>query len=104
MDSTWTGQADVPVLGPEDLSPNEMAAILSEVLGSPVRFQQTTIEAFKSRMAGFGMSEAFAQGYADMMTAKNEGIDNTASRAVAAKTPTTFRQWSTDVLKPVVLG
>ena len=51
-------------------------------------------------MVSRGMSEAFAQGLADMMTAKNEGIDNTASRAVAADTPTTFRQWSETVLKP----
>jgi uncharacterized protein YbjT (DUF2867 family) len=104
MDTTWTGQAEVPVLGPEDISPNEMAEILSDVLGKPVRFQQTPIEAYKSRMAGRGMSEAFAQGLADMMTAKNEGIDNTASRAVAAYTPTTFRQWSEAVLKPAVVG
>ncbi len=104
IDKTWTGQTDVPVLGPEDISPNEMAEILSDVLGKSIRFQQTTIEAFKNKMAGFGMSEAFAQGYADMMTAKNEGIDNIASRAVAAKTPTTFRQWSEAILRPAVLG
>ena len=102
MDTTWIGQAEVPVLGPEDISPNQMADILSDVLGKPVRFQQTPMEAYKSRMAG-RMSEAFAQGLADMMTAKNEGLDNTASRAVAADTPTTFRQWCEEVLKPAVV-
>jgi hypothetical protein len=50
------------------------------------------------------MSEAFAQGLADMMTAKNEGMDNAASRAVAADTPTTFRQWSEAVLKLAVVS
>ena len=104
INPSWTGQADIPVLGPEDISPNQMAEILSDVLGKPVRFQQTTIGAFKSKMASFGMSEAFAQGYADMMTAKNEGIDNLASRAGAAKTPTTFRHWCELVLKPAVLS
>lgn len=103
MDTSWTGQADVPVLGPEDLSPNQMAEILSDVLGRPVGFHQTTMEDFKSKMASFGISEAFAQGYADMMNAKNEGIDNVASRAIAAETPTTFRQWCEAVLKPAVL-
>jgi hypothetical protein len=49
------------------------------------------------------MSEAFAQGLADMMTAKNDGMDNTASRTDAADTPTTFRQWSETVLKPAIL-
>jgi uncharacterized protein YbjT (DUF2867 family) len=104
MDTTWTGQADVPLLGPEDISPNEMAEILSDVLGKPVRFEQTTMEAYKSRMVSRGMSEAFAQGLADMMMAKNEGIDNTASRSIAADTPTAFRHWSEDVLKPAVVG
>lgn len=102
VDMTWTGQADVPVLGPEDISLDEMAEILSDVLGKPVRFQQTTMEAFKNKMASFGMSEAFAQGYVEMMTAKNEGIDNTAARAVAAETPTTFRRWCETVLKPAI--
>jgi uncharacterized protein YbjT (DUF2867 family) len=104
MDTTWTGQAGVPVLGPEDISPNEMAQILSDVLGWPVRYEQTPIEVYKTRMVSRSMSEAFAQGLADMMTAKNKGIDNTSSRAVAADTPTTFRQWSETVLKPAVAG
>ena len=104
MDATWTGQADVPVLGPEDISPIEMGEILSSVLGRPVRYEQTPIEAYKARMVRRGMSDAFAQGLADMMTAKNEGIDNTSSRAVAADTPTTFRQWCEAVLKPAVAG
>lgn len=103
MDITWTGQADVPVLGPEDISPNEMAKILSDVLDRPVRYEQTSINAYKTRMVSRGMSEAFAQGLADMMTAKNEGMDNTAPRALAADTPTTFRKWSETVLKPDVL-
>jgi uncharacterized protein YbjT (DUF2867 family) len=104
LDTSWTGQADVPVLGPEGISPNQMAEVLTEVLGKPVRFQQTTIEAFKDKMSGFGMSEAFAQGYADMMRAKNEGIDNAVTRTVAAETPTTFRKWCQTVLKPAIVG
>jgi len=104
MDTAWKGQADVPVLGPEDISPSEMAEILSDVLGRPVRFEQTPIEAYKARMVSRGMSEAFAQALVDMMTAKNEGMDLTASRGAAADAPTTFRQWSETVLKPAVAG
>jgi hypothetical protein len=39
-----------------------------------------------------------------MMTAKNEGLDNTVSRAGAADTPTTFREWCQSVLKVAVVG
>src|SRR5580704_13718428 len=40
LDPSWSGQGSVPVLGPEDLSFHDMAKIMSEVLGKPVRFQQ----------------------------------------------------------------
>jgi hypothetical protein len=75
---------------------------MSEVLGKPVHYQQIPVEALKSRMTGFGMSDAMAQGMADMMTAKNEGLDNGEPRTPADTTPTTFRQWCEDTLKPAV--
>ncbi len=34
LDDSWSGVASVPVLGPEDLSNNDMARIMSEVLGN----------------------------------------------------------------------
>jgi uncharacterized protein YbjT (DUF2867 family) len=102
LDDSWSGTGSVPVLGPEDLSSNDMAQIMSEVLGKPVHYQQIPVEALKSRMTGFGMSDAMAQGMADMMTAKNEGLDNGEPRTPADTTPTTFRQWCEDTLKPAV--
>lgn len=104
LDDSWTGQESVPVLGPEDLSANDMARIMSEVLGKPVRFQQISTEAFKATLTGHGMSEAMAQGMADMMAAKNEGIDTAVPRTARATTPTGFRQWCEEVLKPAVLA
>ena len=103
LDPSWSGQGSVPVLGPEDLSFNEMAQIISEVLGKPVRFQQIPGEAFKARMTGFGISEAMAQAMLDMMAAKNEGLDNMEPRTPQSTTPTSFRQWCEEVLKPAIL-
>jgi uncharacterized protein YbjT (DUF2867 family) len=102
LDDSWSGTGSVPVLGPEDLSSNDMAQIMSEVLGKPVHYRQIPVEALKSRMTGFGMSDAMAQGMADMMTAKNEGLDNGEPRTPADTTPTTFRQWCEEVLKPAI--
>ena len=99
-DASWSGSEDVPVLGPEDLSLNEMARIMSEVLGKPVRFQQIAFEAFKSRFLALGMSEAMAQGMTDMYAAKNEGLDNAVLRTPENTTPTSFRRWCEEVLKP----
>jgi len=49
------------------------------------------------------MSEAFAQGMLDMMVAKNQGLDNAEPRIPQSTTPTSFRQWCEDALKPAVL-
>jgi uncharacterized protein YbjT (DUF2867 family) len=104
LDDFWSGQDSFPVLGPEDLSHDDMAQIMSEVLQRPIRFQQIPVEAFKSRLAGFGMSEAIAQGMVDMMVAKNEGLDNAEPRTPQSTTPTSFRRWCEEVLKPAVLA
>ena len=103
LDPSWSGRGSVPILGPEDLSFNDMAKIMSEVLGKPARFQQIPFEAFKARLTASGMSEAMAQGTLDMMVAKNEGLDNAEPRTPQATTPTSFRQWCEEVLKPAVL-
>ena len=104
LDPSWHGQGHVAVLGPEDLSFNDMARIMSEVLGKPVRFQQIPFEAYKARFIEFGMSEAMAQGMTDMAAAKNEGLDNAEPRTPENTTPTSFRQWCEAALKHAVLG
>lgn len=103
-DHSWSGQGSVAVLGPEDLSFNGMAQIMSEVLAKPVRFQPISLGAFKARLADQGMSTAFIQGYIDMMAAKNAGLDNAEPRTPQSTTPTSFRQWCEEVLKPAVLS
>ena len=81
-----------------------MARIISEVLGRPVRFQQIPFAAYQDRFVGFGLSDAMAQGMTDMAWAKNEGLDNAVQRTPESSTPTSFRQWCEEVLKPAVLG
>jgi uncharacterized protein YbjT (DUF2867 family) len=104
LDRFWTGQSSIPVLGPQDLSFNDMAQILSEALDRSVRYQQISFDAFKARLTGFGMSEPMAQAMVDMMVAKNEGLDNMEPRTPQSSTPTSFRLWCEEVLKPAVLS
>ncbi|WP_353065445.1 NAD(P)H-binding protein [Tunturibacter psychrotolerans] len=103
LDSSWSGSGSVPILGPEDLSHNDMAQILSEVLEKPVRYQHIPFEAFKASLIKSGASESMATGMVDMMMAKNEGLDNMEPRTAESTTPTSFRQWCKEVLKPAVL-
>lgn len=104
LDRTWTGQEEVPLLGPENLSSNDMAAVVSDVLGTPVRYQQISEEAFKGLFTGRGVSEGMAQGMLDMLVAKSNGLDLGVARTpqLAADTPTTFRLWCEDTLRPAV--
>jgi len=100
LDDSWSGVGEVPLLGPEDLSFNDMAEILSDVLGKEIRYRQISFEAYKERFLGFGMSDAMAQGQTDMAWAKNQGLDNAVARTSESSTPTTFRQWAEEELKP----
>lgn len=102
LDDTWSGQGHIAVLGPEDLSPNDMAGIMTEVLGRLVTYHQVSFEEFGDQMRGYGMSEAFVQGFVDMMKAKDEGMDDAEPRTVENTTPTSFRTWCETVLKPAL--
>lgn len=103
-DPDWRGHQDVPLLGPEDLSFNDMARILSDVLGMPVRYRQVTFKAYKAGFVQRGMSDAMAQGMTDMARAKHEGLDNAVRRTPDNSTPTHFGQWCEEILKPAVEG
>jgi hypothetical protein len=39
-----------------------------------------------------------------MMVAKDQGLDNAEPRTPQSTTPTSFRQWCLEVLKPAVLA
>ena len=103
LDPSWTGTGSVAVLGPEDLSGDTMARIMSEVLGRQVRYERTPAAEFKAGLLAHGASEPMAQAMLDMMVAKDDGLDNAEPRTPASTTPTSFRQWCEEVLRPAVL-
>lgn len=104
LDPTWQGSEIVPMMGPEDLSFDDMAQIMSEVLGKTVRFQEMSMEDMKSMLLGRGTTEGMAQAMIDMLTAINQGMNNLAPRSFVAAEQTTFRQWCELVLMPAVAG
>ncbi|MEC3952661.1 NAD(P)H-binding protein [Nocardia sp. CDC153] len=104
LDRSWTGTAEVPLLGPEDLTPNEMAHIMSEVLGRTVHYRQQSLDDLHASLIARGVTASIADGYIDMMNAKNHGLDNAVPRTPATSTPTTFRQWCEQTLAPAVRG
>jgi hypothetical protein len=76
---------------------------MSDVLGKPIRYEQISFERFKADLIERGVSEAFAQGM-NMMAATNDGLDTAEPRTLQSTTPTSFRHWCQNILKPAVLA
>lgn len=102
LDDSWSGQDGVPLVSPDRISPDDMAQIMSEVLERPVRFQQVPLNAYKETALNRGASEAWAQGLVDMAAAQIDGAYD-AEHHSAQPSPTGFRQWCEEVLRPAVL-
>ncbi|MFF2554159.1 NAD(P)H-binding protein [Nocardia sp. NPDC058058] len=102
VDRSWSGTGEVALLGPQDLSPNDMAHTLSEVFGREIRYERESLADFRATLTARGASDAIATAFVDMMRAKNEGLDNAVPRTDATTTPTSFREWCELVLAPVV--
>ncbi|MET7324812.1 NAD(P)H-binding protein [Streptomyces sp. NPDC005549] len=104
LDADWTGRADVPLVGPDDLTPNGMAEVLSDVLGRPVRALETTPEAYRASALRLGASEAGAQGLADMASAMDaQGFYGASAPSTPDTAPTSFRRWCEEILRPATL-
>lgn len=102
LSSDWLGVKEVPLMGPEDISFEEMAEVMSSVLGRPVRYQELPMDQFAGMLAATGASDGMVRAYVDMLTAKNEGMDTVARPAARTETPTTFRRWCEIELRPLV--
>ena len=104
LDRSWTGVGSVPVLGPQELSPDDLARVMTEELGRPVRYRRQPLEELRSTMLGHGLNEAFVEAMVEMKRAKDEGLDSGAGRPPQAGPATGFAQWCAQVLRPAVLA
>ena len=67
------GKRVIELAGPEDESPDDLARILSSVLGRDVRAEQAPLAAVVPAFLGFGMAEGPARLSEEMFAAINEG-------------------------------
>ena len=102
LDVSWGGQASVPVAGPDNLTPDDMAEVISDTLSRTVRYRQVAVADRQTAMLQRGASEAMAQDMADMTEAQNNGIYDAEPCDPDSATPTSFRQWCHDTLMPAV--
>lgn len=100
LDASWSGQSRIPLVSPDNLSPDEMAEVISEALGRTVRYRQTPLADYQATMVRRGASPATAQEFAGMVEAQNNGIYDAEPHDRDTATATSFRQWCQDTLTP----
>ena len=98
-DLSWSGQDDVPVFGPDRLTPDELAAVMSEELDRAVTYQRMSIDEYANLLRSAGAPEQQVLESIQTFTAADEGIYET-DWARAVSTATDFRTWCREVLVP----
>lgn len=83
--------------GPQALSAAGYAAVLSRVLGKPVRFVDVPPEAARESMLGAGMPPAYVDAIVDLNAAMRSGALDAVTdtvRAVTGREARTFEDWA----------
>jgi len=102
-DRSWSGQQNLPVFGPDRLTPKEMADVISGALGRTVSFRQLTLADVAAALASRGASTAVVRDFIETLAAVDAGVYD-ADQTTAHSGPTDFRTWCRDVLRPAVLA
>jgi uncharacterized protein YbjT (DUF2867 family) len=94
LDDRWAGQWTRNLMGAENLTPLETAAILSQVLNRPIEYVRVTIESIQQQLASFGATPDVQRELGHLFRALGDpdGVYATA-RTPEAITPTTFEQF-----------
>jgi uncharacterized protein YbjT (DUF2867 family) len=105
LDRGWTGHHRVGVHGPVDLSTDEAAAIISSVLGKPVKNIETTIDQARGALTSMGMPDFIVEIILEMYIAFREGrLDQAEPRTPDTTTPTTLAQFARTTLVPAIIA
>jgi len=103
LDRGWSGHHRIGVHGPKDLSTDEAAAIISSVLGKPVKCVETTIDQARGALTGMGMPDFTVEIIIEMYVAFREGrLDQAEPRTPDTTTPTTLAEFARTTLVPAI--
>ncbi|MEU6424775.1 NAD(P)H-binding protein [Microbispora sp. NPDC046973] len=98
-DLSWTGQENLPVFGPDRLTPDGMAEVISQELGRPVAYRRMSVDDYASLLRSRGAGDQAVKDVTEAFAAQDHGIYD-ADWATAKPTSTDFRTWCREVLKP----
>lgn len=103
LDPAWKEQRVVGVHGPEDISYEEAAKMLSEALERTVNFVQVSLDQAREAMSSMGLPAFMVDGFAELYKAIGDGRMNSAEpRSAESTTPTSLKEFGRKVLKPAV--
>ncbi|WP_458090713.1 NAD(P)H-binding protein [Streptomyces malaysiensis] len=98
-DPSWTGQRNLPVFGPDRLTPDGMAEVISQELGRPVTYRRMSMDDYASLLRSRGAGDQQVKDMTEAFAAQDHGIYD-ADWATAEPTSTDFRTWCREVLRP----
>lgn len=99
----WTDTEIMGLHGPAaQPSFGEAAAIIGEAIGKPVQYIEIPLEALKPQLLQMGFSESVADGYTELTAALARNEQPAEPRTPETTTPTTLREWATEVMRPMV--
>ncbi len=98
QDGKWTGRSVLELVGPDQLSGDEVAQRLGEALERQVAYMQVSDQQAKEGMTSMGMNPAVADLMLEMYEATRKG--KVAPEGKPRRTPTTFARFARDVYRP----
>lgn len=99
----WRGRVVQGVHGPEDLSFAQVAKILTEALGRPVRVEAVGDDEVRAALGAAGLPPGAVEGIAGM-AAGTRDLTPEQPRDVLTTTPTTLTAWAYAHLRPMLDG
>lgn len=98
-DRSWTGQENLPLFGPDRLTPEEMAEVISDELAFRVTYHRMPMDDLAASLRARGADDQSVKDVTGMFRAQDEGIyDADWARAEIGRTA--FRTWCREVLRP----
>lgn len=90
------------VHGAADITPDQAAQIIGDVVGKTIRYVQVSTEQVLQTLLQMGATPDVAAHYVQMLQAFDQGIYGNELRTPETTTPTTLRLWASEVLKPAL--
>lgn len=102
LSEDWSGRQVQAVHGPEDLTLIQVAEILTEALGRPIRAETMSEDAQRSSLRSAGFGDKQIEGMVGMSAVMRDDFVPEDKRTILTTTPTTLAAWAHAHLRPLL--